>query len=184
MIGRMKYWMLISAGLRRKPVRTFLTGFAVVVSFLLFGVMHGVLAGFDDALDTLSETRLRVINRASMIAALPVAHGARIENIEGVRDVSHMAIFGGYYQDPTNRFSIAAVEMDSFFRVVEELTVPDEQFDKLLRSRTGAVVLRRRSALVSAVSSRLVAATEIISPRVAVQGGMSQDRSSARTPSR
>ena len=74
MIGRMKYWMLISAGLRRKPVRTFLTGFAVVVSFLLFGVMHGVLAGFDDALDTLSETRLRVINRASMIAALPVAH--------------------------------------------------------------------------------------------------------------
>ncbi len=140
MIGRMKYWMLISAGLRRKPVRTFLTGFAVVVSFLLFGVMHGVLAGFDDALDTLSETRLRVINRASMIAALPVAHSARIRNVEGVRDVSQMAIFGGYYQDPTNRFSIAAVEMDSFFRVVEELTVPDEQFDKLLRSRTGAVV--------------------------------------------
>ncbi len=141
MIGRMKHWMLISAGLRRKPVRTFLTGFAISVAFLLFGVMHGVLAGFDDALDSLSQTRLRVMNRANMLSPLPIAHAARIEIVEGVRDVSHIAIFGGYYQDLSQSFNIAAVEMDSFLRLVlEELTVPDDQLANLLRSRTGAVV--------------------------------------------
>ena len=140
MIGWMKHWMLISAGLRRKPVRTFLTGFAITVAFLLFGVMHGVLAGFDDALDTLSQTRLRVMNRANMLSPLPIAHGSRIEIVEGVRDMSHITIFGGYYQDLSQSFNIAAVEMDSFIRVVEEFTVPDDQQANLLRSRTGALV--------------------------------------------
>ncbi len=137
----MKHWMLISAGLRRKPVRTFLTGFAITVAYQVIGVMHREHAAFDDALDTLSQTRLRVVNRANMLSPLPVAHGARIEIVEGVREVSHIAIFGGYYQDLSQSFNIAAVEMDSFLRLVlEELTVPDDQLANLLRSRTGAVV--------------------------------------------
>ena len=46
----MKYFPLIWAGLWRKPARTILTLLSVSVAFLLFGMLHGVIAGFDTGL--------------------------------------------------------------------------------------------------------------------------------------
>jgi len=60
----MKYLPLLWAGVWRKPVRSILTVLSISVAFVLFGVLHGVISQFDGALNKLSDTRLRVMNRA------------------------------------------------------------------------------------------------------------------------
>lgn len=136
----MKYLLLLSAGIRRKPIHTVLTTLAIAVAFLLFGVLHGVIAGFDSALDKMSDTRLRVINRANFLEPLPLAHAARIARVPGITRVAPAAIFPSYYQQPRQNVSAAAVDVDAFLEVFPEIRVPREQREALLRTRTGATV--------------------------------------------
>ncbi|MCZ6853916.1 MAG: ABC transporter permease [Gammaproteobacteria bacterium] len=136
----MKYLFLIVAGLWRKPVRTVLTALATTVAFVLFGVMHGVLASFDEALDLMSDTRLRVMSRANFLEALPIAHKSRIEQVSGVTKVAHIAIFPAYYQDLSNGISAAALSVDEFLEVIPDLKVPEDQREAMRRTRTGAIV--------------------------------------------
>lgn len=136
----MKYLPLLWAGLWRKPIRTVLTLLSITVAFLLFGVLHGVTAGFQGAASKMSDVRLRVVNRANLLEALPIAYQSRIERIPGVRAVSHATIMISYYQDPKNGFSTAALGIDTAGAVFPEMKVPPEQFEALKHLRTGALV--------------------------------------------
>ena len=136
----MKYLFLIRAGLWRKPMRTVLTGLGIVVAFLLFGIMHGVIAGFDTALDMMSETRLRVQSRASGLESMPSAHAGRIAQVEGVQRVALLSVIGGYFQEPKNGFSSAALDIEAFLEVLPEIKVLPEQVDAMMRTRKGAIV--------------------------------------------
>ena len=62
----MKYVTLIFSGLRRKLLRTVLTGVSIFIAFMLLGVMTGVTAGFDEAIEKMNESRLRTISRANI----------------------------------------------------------------------------------------------------------------------
>jgi len=136
----MKYLFLIRAGLWRKPMRTVLTGLGVAVAFLLFGIMHGVIAGFDTALNTMSETRLRVQSRASGIESMPIAHANRIAQLKGVQRIAPFSAVGAYYQEPKNSFSSAALDIEAFLEVLPEIKIPPEQVDAMMRTRTGAII--------------------------------------------
>ena len=135
----MGYFRLIAAGLWRKPIRTVLTLLAVSVAFLLFGLLHGVLAGLDVAYDKLSDTRLRVTSKSSMIAPLPVAYHNRIAALDGVASVSYVSIFGAYFKEPINGVSSAAVS-ENFVDSFAEMNVPPEQLAAWKRNRIGALV--------------------------------------------
>ena len=50
----MKYLPLLWSGLWRKPIRTVLTVLSIAVAFLLFGVLQGVITGFEGARAKLS----------------------------------------------------------------------------------------------------------------------------------
>jgi putative ABC transport system permease protein len=134
----MKFLPLVIAGLWRKPLRTIFTMLAIVVAFLLFGVMHGVIAGFDTAVAQMSETRLRVMNRANILEALPISYEARIARIPGVEAVCHIAIMLATYKEPTNGFTAAAVS-DQCFRVFSEMSMPADQSEAFRTNRLGAV---------------------------------------------
>lgn len=136
----MKYLPLLWSGLWRKPVRTVLTTLSIAVAFVLFGVLHGVVAGFDRAVETMSDARLRVMNRANLFEALPIAYAARIAAVPGVKAVSHATVMVTYYQDPSNGVTAAALDMDSAAVVFNEMKLPPEQFDAVRRLRTGALV--------------------------------------------
>lgn len=135
----MKFLPLVWAALRRRPTRSLLTLLAISVAFLLFGVMHGVIAGFDGALDKMNDARLRVMSRANILEPLPIAHRERIARVPGVKDVSTAAILIGYYQDPKNSITAAAFDLESAQRVFPELKIPDDQRAALYASRTAAV---------------------------------------------
>ena len=136
----MKYLPLLWAGLWRKPTRTVLTILSIAVAFLLFGVLQGVVAGFEGARAKLSDTRLRVTNRANLIEPIPIAYKSQIAAVPGVNAISYFVIFVGYFQDPKNGFSIAAVDVDSWLDAIPNFHVPQEQRAAMHTTRTGALV--------------------------------------------
>jgi putative ABC transport system permease protein len=136
----MKYLPLLWSGLWRKPVRTVLTTLSIAVAFVLFGVLHGVVAGFESAVETMSDARLRVMSRANILEGLPIAYAARIAAVPGVRAVSHATILVSYYQDPAQSVTAAALDLDTAATVFAEMNVPSEQADAARHTRTGALV--------------------------------------------
>jgi putative ABC transport system permease protein len=106
----------------------------------LFGVLNGVVTGFEEARAKLSDTRLRVTNRANLFEVMPLAYKSRIAQVPGVRAISYFVIFVGYYQDRKNGFSIAAVEADSWIDAIPNFHVPPDQRAAMHTTRTGALV--------------------------------------------
>lgn len=136
----MKYLPLVCAALFRNRLRTLLTFLSIVVAFLLFGLLHGVLGGFDALMSSMSDTRLRVLNRVSFTRWMPVAMREQIERIPGVTAVAAYGYFGGYYQDPRNGVGAGALTIAQLFKVYPELDLPAHERDATLHTRTGALV--------------------------------------------
>src|SRR5262245_43813926 len=136
----MKYLPLLWAGLWRKPIRSVLTLLSITVAFLLYGVLNGVVSGFDYAASKMSEMRLRVTNRANVLESMPISYEARIARIPGVRIVSNLSILIGYYQDPRNNVSCVGLMLEPFARMFSEMKVAPDQVAAIRATRDGAVV--------------------------------------------
>ena len=136
----MKYLPLLWAGLWRKPIRTVLTLLSITVAFMLFGVLNGVVSGFDYAASKMSDMRLRVTNRANVLEAMPISYEARIARIPGVRIVSHLSVLVGYYQEPRNNVSAIGLTLGPFAKMFSEMQVPPEEIEALHNTRDGAVI--------------------------------------------
>jgi putative ABC transport system permease protein len=142
----MKYFPLIWAGLRRKPVRSILTLFSVIVAFVLFGALHGVTAAIDSLINGMSDTRLRIQSKVSLVEPLPLAYLSRIESVKGVEGVGYYAWFGGYYQEPKNQFEVGAVDADRLHAMFPELELKDEYLAAMRTTRNGALIGRDLAA--------------------------------------
>ncbi len=138
----MKYFILVWAGLWRRPLRTILTLLSIIVAFLLYGTLHGVTSSFDDAIDQMSDTRLRVQSRVNLIESLPIAYLPQIEALPGVDGVGYYQALVAYYQEPRNALQVGAVGLDGFLDVYPEIVVPEDQVEAMRRTRTGALVGR------------------------------------------
>ena len=136
----MKYFPLIWAGVRRKPVRSILTLLSVVVAFTLFGLAHGIMAGLDALILQMSDTRLRIQSRVNITEPLPLAYLARIEAVPGVKGAAFYNFFGGYYQDPKNSISAGAMDMTRLHVMFPEIRLPAELLDTMQRTRNGALI--------------------------------------------
>ena len=136
----MKFLPLVWAALFRSPLRTLLTFLSIVVAFLLFGVLHGVIGGFDALIGSMSDTRLRVLSRIGPTHWMPIATRNEIARIPGVTVVAANGFFGGYYQDPKNQLGGNALDMAALFQVYPELVLPADQRAAMLKTRTGALI--------------------------------------------
>ncbi|MGD8808896.1 MAG: ABC transporter permease [Gammaproteobacteria bacterium] len=137
----MKFLPLIWAGLWRKKIRTVLTLMSIVVAFALFGLMEGVTAGLDDAIEGLTdESRLMVQSRVNIIEPLPIAYVPRIQSVDGIDEIAYYGYFGGFFQEPRNQINTGAVNIDAFFDMYPEFIVPPEQLEAMMRTRNGALV--------------------------------------------
>ncbi|MGA8038084.1 MAG: FtsX-like permease family protein [Candidatus Acidiferrales bacterium] len=136
----MKYAHLIFANMKRKKLRTFLTVGSFAVALFLFGFLAIIHGAFGGNLDVIGVDRLMVINKVSIIQPLPISYKAQIERIPGVKYVTAQTWFGGIYQDPKNFFASFAIDPDTQRLVFPELAVPDDQWQKFLGDREGAIV--------------------------------------------
>src|ERR1700733_5434868 len=136
----MKYLPLIWAALFRSRLRTLLTFLSVMVAFLLFGALHGVIGGLDVLINSMSDTRLRVLNRIGYTHWMPIAMRDQIARIPGVTAVAANGYFGGYYQDPKNQLGGSAMDMAALFEIYPELVLPADERAAMLHTRTGALI--------------------------------------------
>jgi putative ABC transport system permease protein len=138
----MKYFMLVWAGIWRKPVRTILTMLSIVVAFLLFGMLQGVNQGINSSLANNNGNRLWTISRMSQVQAIPIGHLQRIKSVPGVKEVAHLSFFGGYFQDSRNSIGAFSTNIDAFANVYPELRITPAMVQAMQTTRTGAVIGR------------------------------------------
>lgn len=136
----MKYLPLIWAALFRSRLRTLLTFLSIVVAFLLFGALHGVIGGLDVLINSMSDTRLRVLNRIGPTHWMPIAMRDQIARIPGVTAVAANGYFGGHYQDPKNQLGGSALDIAALFKIFPELVLPADERAAMLHTRTGALI--------------------------------------------
>jgi len=136
----MKYLHLIWAALFRRKGRTFLTLVSIITAFLLFGLLDAVRVGFDQAGQSANgASRLQTGSKLSFIQLLPMSLGKRIEQIDGVKDVTYANWFGGAYQKPENQvFSFAVAP--NYLDIYPEMEVSAEHRKALAETKDGVIV--------------------------------------------
>jgi putative ABC transport system permease protein len=90
----------------------------------------------------MSDTRLRIQSKVSLVEPLPISYLARIESVKGVEGVGYYAWFGGYYQEPKNQISVGAVDVDRLHSMFPELNLKDEYAAAMRSTRNGALIGR------------------------------------------
>ena len=109
----MKYFVLVWAGLWRKPTRTVLTSLSVATAFLLYGALNGTIVSFDKWISqaTGDVVVLWTSSRVSMGAGLPLGIVPTIERIDGVAAVDITQEFNSYWRDPRNGVGVVAIDV-------------------------------------------------------------------------
>lgn len=137
----MKILLLLGDGAKRAPVRYAVTLTCIALCFVLFGLLYNIKAGFDYTLEWLSGDSLRVMNKISLREPLPRAYLSKLEATPGVVGVQYASFFGGYYQDPKQPVSAAAIAPERLL-LFPHLQIPAAQLEAMKRTRTGAVAGR------------------------------------------
>jgi putative ABC transport system permease protein len=134
-----KFFTLIRANLFRKKIRFLLTIGSFTVALFLFGMLSIVRASFAGNVDIAGADRLVVINRTSIIQPLPLSYADKIRRMPGVKELTYANWFGGVYQDEKNFFPQFAIDVDNQRRVYPEFDIPEEQWQKFVKDREGAI---------------------------------------------
>ncbi|TVZ41988.1 putative ABC transport system permease protein [Alteromonadaceae bacterium 2753L.S.0a.02] len=138
---------LIYRNLTRNKLRMFLNSTAIVIAFMLFGVLFSLKDAFEAGVELTADNRLVVVNKINFTQPLPMAHVNKIRALEGVKDVSWANWFGAYYQDPQKQLVAFAVDPQSWLQVYDELVVTDEAKQAWFNERQGLLVGKRMADL-------------------------------------
>ncbi|MCY4656627.1 MAG: ABC transporter permease [Gammaproteobacteria bacterium] len=134
----MKYLQFVWMNLFRKPLRTTLTFFSLFVAFILFVILGSVTVIFNSDIEMEGgENRLQVSAKYSIIDDLPGSYVQEIQALPDVELVTHATWFGAYYQDERNMIPLFPIEPDTYFAVMDELTISDEDYERMLSVRRG-----------------------------------------------
>jgi len=139
----MKYLPLVWSALWRKPAEASLIWLAVTASFTLFGLMVGLRTTYDQMIENSRMDRLDVNARFPSSSPtgnlLPIALRDSIARVAGVSAVGSYYELWGYYQEPSKRVRIIAVD-ENMRSAWSELPLTPAQWDQLFATRSGVLV--------------------------------------------
>jgi putative ABC transport system permease protein len=142
----MRFLHLIWSNLKRRKLRTLLTLLSIFVAFVLYGMLCTIKEAFTAGVTMAGADRLVVRHKVSLIMTLPVTYGPRMEAIPGVASAASFTWFNGIYKnEPKNFFGTFPVDPESFLAMFPEYTLPEDQKQAWLKTRTGAIVGRSLS---------------------------------------
>jgi putative ABC transport system permease protein len=136
----MKFRSLIFANLFRKKLRLTLTIGSFAVALILFTFLAVVKSAFSRGTEIAGADRLVIVNRIGLIQVLPLSYRDKIAAIPGVKAITHNHWFGGVYQDEKNFFPQFAIDVENQRQVMNELIVPDDQWQNFAKDQQGAIV--------------------------------------------
>jgi putative ABC transport system permease protein len=137
-----KFLPLIWSAMWGKPVRTALIFLQVCVSFALFGVLQGMKAGMDIAIDKTRADLLYVGPAVYGGAPLLMADLGRLRSIPGVKTVSFNYGMVTFYQKPTQPVYVLSFPPSDLFRTLlpEQFSVQTKDLEALRKTRTGVLI--------------------------------------------
>ncbi len=139
----MKYFVLVWAGLWRKPMRTVLTSLSVATAFLLYGALNGTMVSFDKWISqaTGDVAILWTSSRVNMGAGLPLGIVPTLERIDGVASVDFTQEFNSYWRDPKNTLGVVAIDVSRRIRNPSPWSIVSrEALESMRNRRTGMIV--------------------------------------------
>src|ERR1700742_893247 len=138
----MKYLPLLWSALWRRKARTIFTMLSIVVAFLLFGMLETVDYAFANPdSGAVGADRLITTNRTSITLSLPFSDTRQIRSLPGVKEVTWLTWFGGYYQEAKNFIFAIPVDIESYINVhSDELSIKKEELETFRKMRTAALV--------------------------------------------
>src|SRR5882724_2329727 len=138
----MKYLPLILSALWRRKARTIFTMLSIVVAFLLFGMLETVDQAFSNPdSGAVGADRLITTNKTSITLSLPFSDVQQIRSLPGVKEVTWLTWFGGYYQEAKNFIFAIPVDIESYINVHnDEISVDKGELDAFRKMRTAALV--------------------------------------------
>jgi putative ABC transport system permease protein len=156
----MKFIPFILKHLRRNWVRTTSTVLAMALCIFLFCTLQSVLAAVDGLLESASANRLVTRHSVSLVFDLPLAYGARIQSVPGVKRVAVTTWFGGSLPtkkegkeeaeaseatttDWSNFFPNMAVQAEPFLAMYPEYEISKDEYQAFMADRRGAVIGRK-----------------------------------------
>ena len=135
-------FQLIFKNIFRARLRSLLTVVGLIVAVVAFGLLRTVVDAWYAGSDAASANRLVTRNAISLTFTMPTYYKDRIRAIDGVTQISISNWFGGIYQEPKNFFPQFAVTLPVYFDLYNELILPPEQMQAMLRDRRGCLVGR------------------------------------------
>jgi putative ABC transport system permease protein len=122
---------------RRHKMRTVFTVLSVAVAFAIFLVLATLYEGFAGLVNYGRAQRLDVWSAGS--GNLPVSYAAKIVSLRGVKTVAYETGLYGYFRDPKNSVTVAAVPFEQYLTVFPELSVTGAERHVMLRDRQCAI---------------------------------------------
>ncbi|HAQ34582.1 MAG: ABC transporter permease [Maricaulis sp.] len=133
---------LVRKGLTRKRLRAILMIVSISIAFFIFGMLGAVNYAFGAGTRVAEANRLVTVNAINFTVSMPSAYYGRVQQVDGITAVTHANWFGGYYQQPANFVQTFAIEPESYLQVYPELTMPADQREAFINTRTCLLVGR------------------------------------------
>lgn len=131
---------LVVRNLARRKLRTILTIASLVVAFFLLCTLRSLVTSLQAGADSASASRLIVQSAVSLFVDLPQAYQPKIEAVAGIEQVSKWQWFGGYYQEPRNRFAQFAVEPRETLEIYPEMEIVEGSAEAFFKNRRGILI--------------------------------------------
>jgi len=141
----MKYLPLVLANLRRNPLRSALTGGAIMLAVMLVCLLLTMPAGLDAMLDTIANnTRISVHNKAGIVYSMPYSFTRKVRQTDGVSGAVGMVWFGGAFEEEGRiTFPSFAVEAEHIAAVYPDYEITPDHLADFQRYRDAAIVGRQ-----------------------------------------
>ena len=134
----MKFLPLIWCGLWRKPARTLLTFFSIVVAFLLFGLLQGVDSAFTQIIGRNKLDRMFVDPRFGQ--PIPYSYKSQVERVKGISKITEVHFMGAYYRETQNGMLVIFTIPSTWLAIRPEYAHQQSQVDRVASIRTGVII--------------------------------------------
>ncbi len=132
---------IAARNLLRNGMRTFLTILGAAVALVAFILLRTVLSAWSIGADYAAKDRLGTRHKVSFVMELPKRYVDDVRQVPGVKKATWANWFGAKDpRHPDEFFANLAVDGASYFDVIDEMVLSDEDRSRWLADRRGAIV--------------------------------------------
>ncbi len=137
----MKYLTYIIRNARRNPVRSILTIASTAICLFLMMILLSFFAMSEEVnTSTRISNRIASLNSNGFAGMIPISRLPDIAELPGVVAASPFSWIGGKYQDEIMPFAQFAVDPNTVFTIMDELTIPRDQLEAFQNTKEGCVI--------------------------------------------